>query len=106
PAEATPPARTCADQVICGLSCMEDDRLTVLQDPQELEERPRIVFDRVGAYTMSYQPPFSESPPAVYVRRGDGVDRVRRKGTTDDYLRGSTWTEAALPEPVPAHTEG
>src|SRR5699024_4865973 len=55
---------------------------------------------------MSYQSPFIESPPAVYVRRGDSVDLVRRKGTTDDYLRGSTWTEAALPEPVPAHTEG
>jgi diaminopimelate decarboxylase len=104
--EATAPSRTCPEQVICGFTCMEDDRLTVLKDAQELKEGDRIVFYRVGAYTMSYQSPFIESPPAVYVRRGDSVDLVRRKGTTDDYLRGSTWTEAALPEPVPAHTEG
>src|SRR5699024_7627260 len=104
--EATAPCRTCPEQAICGFTCMEHDRLTVLKDAQELKAGHRIVFYRVGAYSMSYQSPFIESPPAVYVRRGDSVDLVRRKGTTDDYLRGSTWTEAALPEPVPAHTEG
>src|SRR5699024_2520208 len=104
-AEATAPSRTCPEQVICGVTCMEDDRLTVLKDAQELKEGDRIVFYRVGAYTMSYQSPFIESPPAVYVQREDSVVRVRRKGTTDDYLRGNSWTEAALLEPVPAHSE-
>src|SRR5699024_2023632 len=46
--EATAPSRTCPEQVICGFTCMEDDRLTVLEDAQERKEGDRRVFYRVG----------------------------------------------------------
>ncbi|WP_432789960.1 hypothetical protein QYM46_17295 [Brevibacterium sp. K11IcPPYGO002] len=83
------------EQVICGFTCMENDRLTVLKKAPLLREDDRIVFERVGAYTMSYRSTFIEFPPAVYVRRGESLEQVRRKGTAEDLLRGNTWSESA-----------
>lgn len=81
------------EQVICGFTCMENDRLTVLNDAPLLSEGDRIVFERVGAYTMSYRSSFIEFPPAVFVLRGDSLEQVRRKGTAEDYMRGNVWSE-------------
>ena len=82
------------EQVICGFTCMEDDRLTVLKDAPQLSEGDRIVFYRVGAYTMSYQSSFIEFPPAVFVRNDDSLKLVRRRGSVDDYLSGHSWLDA------------
>lgn len=82
------------EQVICGFTCMEDDRLTVLKDAPQLAEGDRIIFYRVGAYTMSYQSSFIEFPPAVFVRKDDSLELVRRKGSVNDYLRGHAWLDA------------
>lgn len=81
------------EQVICGFTCMEDDRLTVLKDAPQLSEGDRIVFYRVGAYTMSYQSSFIEFPPAVFVRNDDSLELVRRRGSVDDYLSGHSWLD-------------
>ncbi|MGO2863560.1 MAG: hypothetical protein ACTIC1_20545 [Brevibacterium sp.] len=83
------------EQVICGFTCMENDRLTVLKDAPLLCEGDRIIFERVGAYTMSYQSSFIEFPPAVFVRQGESLEQVRRKGTAEDCLRGNIWSESA-----------
>ncbi|MGO2034841.1 MAG: hypothetical protein ACTH2U_00070 [Brevibacterium sp.] len=82
------------EQVICGFTCMEDDRLTVLKEAPQLSEGDRIVFYRVGAYTMSYQSSFIEFPPAVFVRNDDSLKLVRRRGSVDDYLSGNSWLDA------------
>lgn len=83
------------EQVVCGFTCMENDRLTVLKDAPLLGEGDRIVFERVGAYTMSYQSSFIEFPPAVFVRHGESLEQVRRRGTAEDCLRGNIWSESA-----------
>jgi diaminopimelate decarboxylase len=78
-------------QIISGFTCMEDDRLMRLEEAPELAVGDRIVFRRVGAYTMSYQSTFIELPPAVYVREGDSLTEVRRAGRIADYLQGNRW---------------
>ena len=93
------------EQVICGFTCMENDRLTVLTDAPMLSEGDRIVFDRVGAYTMCYRSSFIEFPPAVFIRRGESLEQVRRKGTAADCLRGNVWSDPTSPAAETAQAE-
>ncbi len=83
------------EQIVSGFTCMEDDRLTHLKDAPELAIGDRVVFSRVGAYTMSYQSTFIEFPPAVYVRErcGEPMTQVRRPSQVAEYLAGSTWDD-------------
>lgn len=89
-------------QTIGGFTCMEDDRLMDLQDAPALEMGDRIIFYKVGGYTMCYQSMlFIELPPPVYIRTEEQLIRVRRQMTVDDYLHGNQWTAAgqrAVPE--------
>ncbi|MDN6175233.1 MAG: hypothetical protein L0J17_07550, partial [Brevibacterium sp.] len=77
------------EQVIAGFTCMEDDRLMVLKNSPKLVEGDRIVFRRVGAYTMSYGSSFIEFPPAVYVRHENLLTLVRSGGGVEDFLRNN-----------------
>ncbi|MGP6174874.1 hypothetical protein [Corynebacterium sp. A21] len=79
------------DQIISGFTCMEDDRLTRIQDAPALQVDDRIVFYKVGGYTMCYQSMFIEYLPAVYVRTADSLTQVRRKWGIEDYLQGNQW---------------
>ncbi|RJN31602.1 hypothetical protein [Nesterenkonia natronophila] len=80
-------------QIISGFTCMEDDRLTRLTDAPALEPGDRIVFYKVGGYTMCYQSQFIEYLPAVYVRQGETLTQVRHKWGVNEYLQGSRWYE-------------
>ena len=56
-------------QTIGGYTCMEDDRLMDLGDEPALQVGDRVIFYKVGGYTMCYQATFfSEFAPPVYVR--------------------------------------
>lgn len=81
------------EQIISGFTCMEDDRLANLRDAPALQPDDRIVFYKVGGYTMSYQSMFIEYLPAVYIRTEDSLTQVRRKWGIADYLQGSQWIE-------------
>ncbi|WP_043055603.1 type III PLP-dependent enzyme domain-containing protein [Enteractinococcus helveticum] len=82
-------------QTIGGFTCMEDDRLMELPDERALATGDRIIFYKVGAYTMSFQPQFFiESPPAVYVRTHAELIQVRSKSTVQDYVQGQRWIPA------------
>ncbi|WP_328821916.1 type III PLP-dependent enzyme domain-containing protein [Nesterenkonia haasae] len=81
------------EQIISGFTCMEDDRLTRLHDAPALKTNDRIVFYKVGGYTMCYQSLFIEYLPAVYVRDRTSLTQVRRKWGIDEYLQGNRWYE-------------
>ncbi|WP_231443371.1 hypothetical protein [Brevibacterium zhoupengii] len=93
------PSTSHPEQVLAGFTCMEDDRLMVLKDSPKLVEGDRIVFRRVGAYTMTYGSSFIEFQPAVYVLHEDSLTLVRRRGGVEDYLNGNMW---ATGQPPPA----
>ena len=85
-----------AEQVVSGFTCMEDDRLMKLTDEPALEVGDRVVFYKVGGYTMCYQSQlFIDFPPAVYARTEDELILVRRRPTVTDYLRGNEWIAPA-----------
>lgn len=78
-------------QIISGFTYMESDRLMELIDHPELQEGDRIVFKKVGAYTLSHQPMFIEYLPAVYIREGEELTRVREKWNVNQFLQNNTW---------------
>lgn len=61
-------------QVLCGYTCMESDRLCVLENEIELEEGDLITISNAGAYSLSFTPGFFiERAPATYALRADGL---------------------------------
>lgn len=76
-------------QVICGYTCMEHDRLFVLNDGPALMLGDRIIYDKVGAYTMCLTPLFIKYFPDVYVEEKEGYRIVRNKWTIEEYIKKS-----------------
>ncbi|WP_332517365.1 hypothetical protein [Gordonibacter sp.] len=60
-------------QVLCGYTCMESDRLCLLENEPCLEEGDLVVIANAGAYSMSFTPGFFiERAPATYARDAHG----------------------------------
>lgn len=73
-------------QVICGYTCMENDRLFVLKNENELLEGDQVVYEKVGAYTMCLSPLFIEYFPDVYVVKDNGIEKIRKRWTVEKVL--------------------
>ena len=87
---ATPSEATADHQIISGFTCMEHDRIMRLRGAPALAEGDRVVYRKVGAYTMCFQPLFIEYLPAVYVRDDEGrLTLVRRRWGVEEYLQAS-----------------
>ena len=94
---STDSTNTVPEQIISGFTLVEGDRLMTLTDGPQLELDDRIVFYKVGAYTMCLQPLFIEYLPAVYVRTGNKLKLVRRKWGAMEYIQGSNWSTQTPP---------
>lgn len=88
-----------AVQTIGGYTCMEDDRLMDIRDEPALQIGDRVIFYKVGGYTMCYQATFFIAfAPPVYVRTADEVIQVRGVPAVEDYLQGQWWAPAKTPQ--------
>lgn len=76
-------------QVVCGLTCMEDDRLFVLENAPELMPDDRIICHKVGGYTMCLTPLFIRYFPAVYAEENGVYTCVREHWNAQNYMAGS-----------------
>ncbi len=76
-------------QVICGFTCMENDRFFEMQNESEIQVGDRICFDKVGAYTMCLTPLFIQYFPDVYVKDAHMIRKVREAWTEKEYLQNS-----------------
>ena len=75
-------------QTICGFTCMEHDRLFRLENSPALSVGDRIIYEKVGAYTMCLSPLFIQYFPAVYLKDGNDFRMIRRHWTPEDYCQG------------------
>lgn len=75
-------------QIVCGYTCMDHDRIMVLENEPELTEGDRIVYHRVGNYTVTFGGPFIKGFPPVYVEKTDGtVVMVRKPLDMNEFYR-------------------
>ncbi|MBO5093092.1 MAG: pyridoxal-dependent decarboxylase [Lachnospiraceae bacterium] len=81
--------RKAKKQVICGLTCMEDDRLFTLENAPELMPGDRIVFHKVGGYTMCLTPLFIRYFPPVYAEEDGVYTCARGHWGAREYTMGS-----------------
>lgn len=66
-----------ACQTICGCTCIEEDRITKLENQAEIKVGDHIIFNHVGAYTMTLTPLFIRYFPQIYLHTENGYELVR-----------------------------
>ena len=72
-------------QIICGYTCMDHDRLMTVEDERKLSIGDRIIYHRVGAYSMTFGGMFICYYPDVYVRAVNHIEHVRDRITVNGY---------------------
>lgn len=80
-------------QVICGYTCMEHDRLFEAIEEPELQPGDRIIYEKVGAYTMCLTPLFIKYFPDIYVEEKGQYTKVRESWSAEDFIRKSVIEE-------------
>lgn len=80
-------------QVISGFTCMENDRMFILENEREIKPGDSIIYKKVGAYTMCLNPLFIQFFPAVYWKNEKGMECVRKRWTTENYMQNSIWED-------------
>ena len=85
----SPEEETVKTQIISGFTCMEDDRLLRLTDAPALQCGDRIVYEKVGAYTMCLSPLFISYYPDVYLEDKGRITCVRRRWGVKEYVQGT-----------------
>lgn len=88
-AEGGEDREVCPRQVISGFTCMENDRLFVLEKEQALKEGDKIIYHKVGGYTMCLTPLFIRYFPAVYVEERGRYRPIREHWTCEQYVQNS-----------------
>ena len=73
-------------QIICGYTCMDHDRIMALEDERTLQPGDQIVYQRTGAYTMTFGGAFIKYLPEVYVESHDECLCVRSEMSVEDYI--------------------
>ncbi len=72
-------------QIITGCTCLEYDRLFTLVDSPALEPGDRLLYNNVGAYTLTLSPQFIRFWPRVYTVDLNGVfSEIRRPSQAED----------------------
>lgn len=74
-------------QIVAGCTCLEYDRLFTLTDKPCLEAGDRILYNNVGAYTMTLSPQFIRLWPRVYSMDKTGnFKEIRRRSYAMDIM--------------------
>ncbi|MDE6303852.1 MAG: diaminopimelate decarboxylase [Paramuribaculum sp.] len=74
-------------QIVTGCTCLEYDRLFTLKDSPRLEVGDQILYNNVGAYTMTLSPQFIRLWPRVYTIDLHGnYHLIRRESRAADIM--------------------
>lgn len=74
-------------QIVCGYTCMDHDRIMIVKNEKELHVDDKIIYHRVGAYSMTFGGMFIRYYPDVYVKLNDGIHKVRNRISAEDYYK-------------------
>lgn len=79
--------RRCKEQIVCGFTCMENDRIIELEDEFKLNVGDKVIYHIEGSYTMCFNSLFIEYLPYVYAEEKGDCKMVRDKWGIDEYLQ-------------------
>lgn len=74
-------------QIICGYTCMDHDRIMVLENYPSFTIGDQIIYKRVGAYSMTFGGPFIRYFPDVYIDVKGELTKVRNRFNTETYYK-------------------
>ena len=74
-------------QVICGYTCMDHDRIMIIENCPELKNGDHIVYHRVGNYSVTFGGSFIQPFPDVYVESNQDINIVRKKMSMEEYYK-------------------
>ena len=76
------------EQVVSGCTCLEYDRMFVLNNQPLLAVGDRIHYKNVGAYTMCLTPLFIRNLPNIYLKKGNGhYSLIREQWTEEEFIQ-------------------
>ena len=78
-------------QIICGFTCMENDRLFVVENKQELQVGDQISYQKVGGYTICLTPLFIRYFPNVYLEENGEYQVIREAWSASEYSQKSSY---------------
>lgn len=79
-------ASTIKKQIICGYTCMDHDRIMVLENEKELKKNDKIIYHKVGNYTVTMGGMFIKTLPDVYVKTvEEKIEKIRGRISIQDY---------------------
>ena len=78
-------------QIICGYTCMEHDRIMNICEKMELKQGDRIIFNTVGSYTLGFNMMFIRFLPRVYMKDDLEYSLVRSEWSVDEFLQKCIW---------------
>ena len=73
-------------QILCGFTCMEGDRFFEIDD-QILNEGDKVIFKKVGAYTIGMAPQFIEFHPDIYEVSNNKMSLIQSKRTAEEFIK-------------------
>ena len=78
-------------QVICGFTCMENDRLFVSENTKALQVGDQVSYQKVGGYTICLTPLFIRYFPNVYLEENGEYKLVREAWSAEEYSQKSIY---------------
>lgn len=67
------------EQMICGSTCMENDRIGLVDHQKEINKGDIIKCSLAGAYTMGFNSCFINLPPYIYLKKDNNFELIRKK---------------------------
>jgi diaminopimelate decarboxylase len=78
-------------QIICGYTCMENDRFMEVVNESQFTIGDKIHFHNVGSYTMCFNSLFIRYLPRVYVKKDGEYQEVRKQWGIEEYIQKNIW---------------
>ena len=74
-------------QIVCGYTCMDHDRIMILENQPELSPGDSIVYHRVGNYTVTFSGPFIRPIPPVWAEYEGRTELIRKRMSMEEIYR-------------------
>ncbi len=68
-------------QIICGFTCMENDRLFTIINEKEIAIGDYIIIEKVGSYSLNFIPFFIKGLPNIYIKEKNKIHLTYKNKT-------------------------